>query len=275
MEIKSCCLVIADISGYTRFVMLHTTSLLHAETIITDLLEAVIARSEHPLTIAKLEGDAVFLYATVDGDQRAAARNVLKQVSEFFAAFRIKERALIACNACGCPACRAIDKLHLKAVLHHGDVVFKTVGQFPELAGESVIVIHRLLKNSLTAKNYLLLTDAFYELSGGLDGEIAESRTEHADGIGDVGVKVYYFPDDGPPPPRAMARIPEPGTESAILYERMNDHAERRLGGLEPRRKFSSLPDTGLTWLSRVDYAVGRVMPHIVAALSRVFANRR
>lgn len=31
MEIKRVALVLADISGYTRFMKLHTTSLLHAE----------------------------------------------------------------------------------------------------------------------------------------------------------------------------------------------------------------------------------------------------
>ena len=275
MEIRSSCLVIADIGGYTRFVMLHTTSLLHAETIITELLEAVIAQSEHPLTIAKLEGDAVFLYATVDGDQRMATRNVLKQVTEFFDAFRTKERALIGCNTCGCPACRNIDKLHLKAVLHHGEVVIKKVGQFLELAGESVILIHRLLKNSITAKDYILMTDTYYQLSGGLEGERVESRTAHAEGMGDVSVKVYYLPGKIPLPPPAPARVPEPGTEAAILYERMNDYAYRRLGGLEPRRKFSSLPDTKLTWFSRLDYTIGRLIPHIIATLSHVFAQKR
>ena len=275
MEIKSSCLVIADIGGYTRFVMLHTTSLLHAETIITDLLEAVIARSEHPLTIAKLEGDAVFLYATVEGDQQIAARNVLKQVTEFFDAFRARERALIGCNTCGCPACRSIDKLHLKAVLHHGDVVIKKIGQFVELAGESVILIHRLLKNSITAKDYILMTDTYYQLSGGLEGERVESRTEHAEGMGEVSVKVCYLPEKIPLPPPAPVRNPEPGTEAAILYERMNDYAYRRLSGIEPRRRFSSLPDTKLTWLSRMDYAIGRFLPHIMAPLSRLFAQKR
>lgn len=275
MEIKSSCLVIADISGYTRFVMLHTTSLLHAETIITDLLEAVIAQSEHPLTIAKLEGDAVFLYANVEGDQRMAARNVLKQVTEFFDAFRAKERALIGCNTCGCPACRSIDKLHLKVVMHHGDVVIKKVGQFLELAGESVILIHRLLKNSITIRNYILMTDTYYQLSGGLEGERVESRTEHAEGMGDVSVKVYYLREEIPLPPPVPARIPEPGTESAILYERMNDHAYRRLSGREPRRKFSSLPDTELTWVNRVSYAIARLIPQIIASLSRAFPKKR
>lgn len=274
MQIKPSFLVIADITGYTRFLMLHTTSVLHAETIITELLEAVMTQAEHPMTIAKLEGDAVFLYACVEGDERAAARSVLGQVRGFFDAFRTRERSLIACTTCGCSACRSIDKLHLKVVLHHGDVVTKKVGQFSELAGESVILVHRLLKNSVAARNYILMTDTFHQLSGGLAGEVAQSRTEHAEGIGAVGVKVYVLPETLLPPAAAKG-LPAPFTESAALYERMNAHADRRLRGIEPRRSFSSLPDTRLTWLNRLDYRIGLLIPRIVAALSGIFSQAR
>jgi class 3 adenylate cyclase len=89
VEIKHVVLVLADISGYTRFMRVHTMSLLHAEAIITDLLEAVIDAAEFPLTLSKLEGDAAFLYATVEDDSRvsAAAQDILRQVTAFFEAF--------------------------------------------------------------------------------------------------------------------------------------------------------------------------------------------
>ncbi len=61
MEVKRLALVLADISGYTQFVNRHKMSLLHAEQIITDLLEAVIDQAEYPLQVSKLEGDAVFV----------------------------------------------------------------------------------------------------------------------------------------------------------------------------------------------------------------------
>lgn len=72
-EIKPVAIVLADISGYTRFVKAHGVSLLHAEEIITELLEAVIDGAEFPLKLAKLEGDAVFLYAVTDRDAAPAA----------------------------------------------------------------------------------------------------------------------------------------------------------------------------------------------------------
>jgi hypothetical protein len=276
MEIKQACLVLADISGYTRFLILHTTSILHAEMIITDLLEAVIDKAEYPLTISKLEGDAVFLYAVTDGNQRAA-QDVLKQIVSFFEAFQARERALIACNTCGCSACRSIEKLHLKVILHHGEVAIKEVRQFVELGGHHAILIHRLLKNSIPAKEYILMTDAFYNLTGGLDGEQPEARTEHAEGIGDVGVKVYYRPENKelPPQPPPSLALPMPGTEAAILTERMYDYAHRRIAGLEPRRQFSSLPDIKLNWLNRIDYAVAELIPKVMVRLQGLFAKRR
>jgi len=60
MEIQRVVMVLADISGYTCFMKLHIGSLLHAEFIIAELLEAVIDHTEYPLTLSKIEGDAAF-----------------------------------------------------------------------------------------------------------------------------------------------------------------------------------------------------------------------
>ncbi len=49
MKIKPALLVIVDISGYTQFINHYRTSVLHAEEIITELLEAVIDRAKFPL----------------------------------------------------------------------------------------------------------------------------------------------------------------------------------------------------------------------------------
>jgi hypothetical protein len=56
-------LLLADISGYTRYMVENRTAALHSQGIITELLEAVIRQVELPLEVAKLEGDAVFIFA--------------------------------------------------------------------------------------------------------------------------------------------------------------------------------------------------------------------
>ena len=55
-------LIIADISGYTRYMTANARTLAHSHVIITELVKAIVRQIELPLEVAKLEGDAVFLY---------------------------------------------------------------------------------------------------------------------------------------------------------------------------------------------------------------------
>src|SRR5258707_14538194 len=55
-------LIIADISGYTRYMTANAKTLAHSQTIITELVKAIIESVDLPLEVAKLEGDAVFLF---------------------------------------------------------------------------------------------------------------------------------------------------------------------------------------------------------------------
>ena len=52
-------LVLADISGFTWYVA--GTELEHANEILTEVLELIVARFTPTLTLSKLEGDAVFV----------------------------------------------------------------------------------------------------------------------------------------------------------------------------------------------------------------------
>ena len=60
-------LVIVDVSGYTNFIRHRAVSLIHAEAIITELLESVLDRASHPLIVNKLEGDAASLLYSAGG----------------------------------------------------------------------------------------------------------------------------------------------------------------------------------------------------------------
>lgn len=95
-------------------------------------------------------------------------------------------------GGCPCIACCTIDQLKLKAILHHGEVAVKQIRQFVELAGEDVIIVHRLLKNTIKDKEYILMIEKFYKLSGGVLGSSPEARTEECEGIGKVEVMAYY-----------------------------------------------------------------------------------
>jgi hypothetical protein len=191
--VKPVCLVIADISGYTQFLKLRMLSLLHAEEIISSLLETVVAEAEYPLQLSKFEGDAVFLYAVAEPDSRAAAQSVYRQALRFFDAFHAMQRILIqkTDGGCVCEACRHIGDLRLKAVVHFGEALFKRIRNHEELAGEDVILVHRLLKNSIDGREYIAITDAFHRQHGELAGEPFKQTTERYD-IGTVIVHVLY-----------------------------------------------------------------------------------
>jgi hypothetical protein len=160
-------LLLAYVSGYTRYMVENRTAALHSQGIITDLLEAVISQVEIPLEVSKLEGDAVFMFAErpEEGDWQAICQRLGGRLKSFVDAFDAKLAELAAALACPCAACRNLDKLRLKVVAHAGRAVRHRVGRFEELTGVDVILVHRLLKNRVQGNSYLLLTEpAFMEL---------------------------------------------------------------------------------------------------------------
>lgn len=164
-EEQEVALIIADIGGYTEFMLSTQTSLLHGQWIINELIQAIIEQVQIPLKVAKLEGDAVFLYAVKDGSD-AQWQNVRRQIGEkllsFFDAFSDKLRQLGKTTHCTCGACVNIGGLRLKIIIHTGTAAFYKIGDFTELSGVDVIIVHRLLKNSVKLHEYILLTEAAF-----------------------------------------------------------------------------------------------------------------
>jgi class 3 adenylate cyclase len=190
-------IVLADISGYTRFVVMHRSSVIHAEQIVSELIETVTENASFPLTIQKLEGDAAFLTAEVAELSAPAINDVMRQVVAFMAAFRDKQKELFdkSVGGCICTACQSIENLRLKTVMHAGTILEKEVSGMIELAGEPVIVAHRLLKNSIEADNYILVTDAISTL---LDFEPYGKSKKYHENVEDVGtieVKAFFPPE--------------------------------------------------------------------------------
>jgi hypothetical protein len=237
VELGRYSLLLADISGYTNFMTQHRSSLLHAERIVTDLIEAVVDATGEPVAISKLEGDAVFFYAPAGEDPGETARQVAQQAQAAQRAFVVRQRELVAAQWCRCTACDAIEDLRLKLVLHHGEAVRKQIRGFDELGGEAVIVLHRLVKSSVPSGEYLMMTRAFERLTGGIAGRTAEQRTEHCEGIGPIEVAVYY-PDDA-----AALPAPEPAPRRARVAEAARFSLDSTLCLLGLRnRAFANLP---------------------------------
>jgi hypothetical protein len=158
-KMQSGYLLLADISGYTSFVA--QTEIEHAGLALSYLLETIVERLDDLLTIAKLEGDAVFAYAEEDKLQECQA--LLKLIDQTYLAFRDKAVSLHKQATCPCRACQALPTLDLKFILHHGDFVLQQVAGIRDLLGTDVNLIHRLLKNGISEatgwKGYAIFTD--------------------------------------------------------------------------------------------------------------------
>lgn len=236
MRLADIYVVLTDISGYTDFTHAHAPARLHAEKIVSDLLETVIARTGQPLIVNKLEGDAVLAYADAEDADRAG-HEILRQLPSMMEAFRARRDELIYCNVCWCEACRSMGDLRLKAVVHRGVAVMKSVGRFEEIGGESVIVAHRLLKNAIPEHEYILVTDAARAHAPAPPGFSERKTVEHVNGIGDVAVWVMR-PDGAarPPEPKPALR-PGAWLRGAAYVARLDAYAiGRALFGAEKAR---------------------------------------
>ena len=216
-------LVLADISGYTRFVQSHRCSHACAEHIVSELLEAVVVCAEAPLQLHQLLGDAAFFYAVSDGTT-TLEREVFDQVQRMRERFR--ERARDATGEgprCACGAARDASGLKLKVILHRGPAAIVRLSGIVNLIGEDVILAHRLLKNSVPADEYVLATSAFQRHLGEPVGQWSEQRRERCDGVGEAKVTVYYPERERPPATHTAPpfRITSPARIAAGARQRL------------------------------------------------------
>jgi hypothetical protein len=184
--------VIPDISGYTQLVAPSHFSITHAHHIIHDLLDAMI-KAAAPFTPARIEGDAVLLYAKA-ADVAATPQAYSDAVSALFNAFDRQLARLRAENACPCAACERIDYLDLKIVAHRGPAVRFKIGAMEDFTGQALVEIHRLLKNDLGRKRYLLASDQAVALWPNPQPGPAVARPQHYPDIGDMPCQVFEAP---------------------------------------------------------------------------------
>lgn len=189
---ESGCLLVADISGYTRY--LRDTELEHAQNVLADLMETVVGGLRPALHVSKLEGDAAFAYAL---EFEIEASMLLDTIDQTYFAFRSRLRDIRLATTCDCNACRLIPNLNLKFVAHNGRFVRTVVAGNEELTGSDVIIAHRLVKNEVKERlgylGYALFTDSCITAVG-LDPLILGMR-EHRESYEDVGEILSYVED--------------------------------------------------------------------------------
>ena len=211
-------LLIADIGGYTEYMGSHRMTLAHAEVNTARMLESIV-RAASGFELVEIEGDAAFL------SRRAAARQPDTTLSDILVlavamhrAFHL-EREYVVQNLCPCGGCRQARNLTLKFVAHIGDVATQRVSGRSKLVGIDVILVHRLLKNSVEIPEYVLLTEELYGTgTTPLPTSVGEITPE-VEGIGSVRayfVDVADLDDVGVAPPSPTLRSRLGSTFSAV-----------------------------------------------------------
>jgi len=204
METKKGFIVLVDISGYTKFVRTHNigkipfigknfkkTTEQHAEHIISDLLECVIDELDGTLTVNKLQGDAVLFYS-VPEDLTEYPKLLIEKIQSCFESFSNRLNEIIFCETCPCDPCQQFGNLKLKSFIHYGEFLLKKVSRFEEIAGEDVILAHRLMKNSIESNEYMLFTKSVNEIISLNNFDNLEERIEKCEGLDDAIVYVFY-----------------------------------------------------------------------------------
>lgn len=192
MAVQRALLLLADIVGYTRFMRLHRINLAHSQDITQRLLEAMVD-SVPSLRLVEIEGDAVFLYAPhEEDDEPSAAAEFLALSLAMHRAFHERQQWMVARNMCACEACKQVGTLRVKFVAHVGEVATQTIKKRTKLVGIDVIAAHRMLKNAVPVREYILMSDSIYARSTSAVRERSTPIDQQLEGVGSV---TSYFVD--------------------------------------------------------------------------------
>ena len=198
-------LVLADISGYSSF--LRSVADEHRDDafadgavpdgyrVISSLLDGIVSHLIPPFTLSKIEGDAVFAYAT-DSEDLPSGQAMFDHVAECYADFRQRVETARSKWQCWCEACAKIEELDLKFVIHAGPFVIHAIAGRPELVGSEVVVAHRLLKSRagdlLDRSGFMLVTDAASEWFG-MPADGGVPLVETPEGCAPLGARAFAF----------------------------------------------------------------------------------
>jgi hypothetical protein len=158
-------LLIADIGGYTEYMQFHRSILGHAEAATARLLEKVVDAARD-FDLVEIEGDAAFLSREADALVGGATLTAITEVAVAMHRAFHAERRLVERNLCPCDSCTQTSNLKLKFVAHVGEVAIQTIRRRRNLVGMDVIFVHRLLKNTVQAPEYVLISEDLYRSGG-------------------------------------------------------------------------------------------------------------
>jgi class 3 adenylate cyclase len=171
-------LVLADISGYTKFVA--ATELEHSDVLVRRMLSTIVASLKGRLEMVQLEGDAVFFVG------EGVPPELIQWLEASYVTFHRRMRTFLERRQCSCDACARAPELTLKLIAHYGRYSRQRIGETGQVHGIDVIVPHRLAKNSIPSHEYILATQDLLDRLPASQRESFVPHTEDADGLGRI-----------------------------------------------------------------------------------------
>ncbi len=226
-EVKQSFIFIPDISGFSDFV--NTTEIGHSRHIISELLGLIIDSNCLEMEVSEVEGDAVLFYKFRDVPKPA---KILEQAENMFVAFHSHLRQYETHRICQCGACSSASGLTLKMVAHAGELEQISIRGHEKLHGSDLIMAHRLLKNDVVIREYLLMTKPVIhgdeqELRG-LEGSAWEKGKTFYEDFGDVNYSYLALSElhkkvSDPPRPVGGTRTENPVIQEVLIDAPLQD----------------------------------------------------
>jgi hypothetical protein len=167
------------------------------------LLDLVADELQPTFIPIQTEGDALFAMADADAVTNRG-REVIGTIGSTYTSYHTRIADQHRMQSDGCSACVLLPTLELKFIVHAGTFVVQQLPTRTHVAGPTVNLAHRLLKNRVTdetgLRGYALLTDAALELLG-LDPEEGLTHSETSADAGTVSGAVIGLARPASPTP--------------------------------------------------------------------------
>lgn len=182
---------IPDIGGFTRFVT--TTEISHSQHIIKELLEVLVDANQLGMLVSEVEGDAVLFVRT---GKLPPFADLLSQTKKMYVDFHSYLKQFEMLRICQCGACIGASKISLKVVVHAGPASTMDIKGHSKFIGRSIIVAHRLLKNSVPLAEYLLVThETLNRMEGIAEQPSSQEGSSNYDEIGEIHFRYWPLAD--------------------------------------------------------------------------------
>src|SRR5688572_22393829 len=135
---------IPDINGFTRF--MAENEIAFSRKIVPPLLRTIVNANFLNMTVGEIEGDAVVFYRF---GLLPTLGDVVNQCVLIHKNFNEQLALLTAQYAEDFQKHESSSRLSLKIIVHAAEITSTHIEGFPKLIGEDMVVVHKLLKNSV------------------------------------------------------------------------------------------------------------------------------